>query len=441
MLSLFILGCAVLLSACQTATLQDVVDSIPTETPQSNTRTSVSTEDEIIITPTPQPTATPGAIARSVADVSASTGLNMRVFLGLTGEDWINLGISTLVLILGFLILSRFVHFSLDWIARSVPGPRVDEFFAAIQKQIDLLIGLPVLNYATNRLVFVSVFVKETLSQIYFAVFVIAIAVILWKLIDLALLWQRAKAVPEGQVDHGASLRFLFRRLVRALVVIIAVTVILSNYGINITFILAVLAALVISLLIAGQDMLSDMIYGFILLFDKPFAVGDRIEIKELNTWGDVVEIGVRTTRICTRDNRLVVYPNSIIGRSQIINYSEPNAQLRAQIDFDLAYGEDPIRVEAVIGKAVRSVEGVVLDKPIDVLLKKVSKSGLTFQLRWWQQDYQDGRYSADKVLRAVYAALLESNIEMSLNAYDLNLFMPSPEAQVATHPDNPSEE
>ena len=149
---------------------------------------------------------------------------------------------------------------------------------------------------------------------------ILAFAVILWKLIDLSFIWHRVKAVPEEQVDHIASLRYLFRRFLRGLVVIFAVTLILSNYGINITIIWAVLGGFAIALLIAGQDMLSDMIYGFILLFDQPFGVGDRIEIKELNTWGDVVEIGIRTTRVRTRDNRLVVYPNSIIGRSQVVN-------------------------------------------------------------------------------------------------------------------------
>ena len=424
MLSLLILGCAVLLSACQTATLQDVVDSIPTETPQPNTRTAVSTEDEIIITPTPQPTATPGAIARSVADVSASTGLNQQVFLGLTGEDWINLGISVLIFFVGSLVISRIVRFLLGLVVRSIPGKRDDEFLAAIRGQINLLISLFVLKYATDRLSFISVFWKETLNQIFFATAILAIAVILWKLIDLSFIWHRVKAVPEGQVDHIASLRYLFRRFLRGLVVIFAVTLILSNYGINITIIWAVLGGFAIALLIAGQDMLSDMIYGFILLFDQPFGVGDRIEIKELNTWGDVVEIGMRTTRVRTRDNRLVVYPNSIIGRSQVINHSMPDAQFRTQVDLEVAYGQDPEQIESVIVKAVRSVEGVAPEKPVDVLVKGITKKTLTFRLRWWLQDYREGRYAVDKVLRAVYAAMNQAGIETSLDAYDLHIFM-----------------
>ena len=438
MLSLLILGFAVLLSACQTATLQDVVDSIPTETPQPNTRTAVSTEDEFIITPTPQPTATPGAIARSVADVSASTGLDQQVFLGLTGEDWINLGISVLIFFVGSLVISRIVRFLLGFAVRSIPGKRDDEFLAAIRGQINLLISLFVLKYATDRLSFISVFWKETLNQIFFATAILAIAVILWKLIDLSFIWHRVKAVPEGQVDHIASLRYLFRRFLRGLVVIFAVTLILSNYGINITIIWAVLGGFAIALLIAGQDMLSDMIYGFILLFDQPFGVGDRIEIKELNTWGDVVEIGLRTTRVRTRDNRLVVYPNSIIGRSQVINYSMPDAQFRTQVDLEVAYGQDPEQIESVIVKAVRSVEGVAPEKPVDVLVKSITKKTLTFRLRWWLQDYQEGRYAVDKVLRAVYAAMNQAGVETSLDAYDLHVFME--QEQQPSFEDNQSE-
>ena len=424
MLGLIILGFAVLLSACQTATLQDVVDSIPTETPWGQTLTPISTDDEIIITPTPQPTATPGALARSIADVSASTGLDQQVFLGLTGEDWINLGLSVLIFFLGSLILSRIVRFILGVVVRSIPGKRDDEFLAAVRRQIDLLISLLVLKYATDRLSFISVFWKENLNQIYFAIAILTIAMILWKLINLTFIWHRAKAIPDGQVDHSASLRYLFRRFLRALVVIFAMTLILSNYGINITIIWAVLGGFAIALLIAGQDMLSDMIYGFILLFDQPFGVGDRIEIKELKTWGDVVDIGIRTTRVHTRDNRLVVYPNSIIGRSQVINYSLPDVQFRTQVEFDVSYGQDPAQIEAVIVDAVRKVEGVAPDKPVDVLLKDISKKTLTFRLRWWLQDYQEGRYAVDKVLRAVYAAMNQAGIEMSLDAYDLNVFI-----------------
>ena len=425
---------AVLLTSCVSIGLSALEESQEFDTPPFT-----PTEEAVIITPTPKLTATPSLIDQSIAQISAETGLNRQVFLGLTGEDWINLGISTLIFFFGTLILSRIVHLVLRIIVRSTPGKRDNEFYIPIRRHIDLLISLLVLKYATDRLAFIPVFLKETLNQIYFAIVIFAIAAIFWKLIDLSFIWYRGQEVPEGQVDHSASQRYLFHRILRALVVVVAVTVVLSNYGVNITFILAALIAVVVALLIAGQDMLSDMIYGFILLFDQAFEVGDRIEIKELSTWGNVVEISVRSTKVRTRDNRQVIYPNSIIGRSQVINYSKPDSQFRVQIEINVAYGENPARIEAVIVDAVRGVDGIAPAKPVDVLLKEISKSGLTFRLRWWLQDYQEGRYSADKVLRAVYAAMLQTGIEMSLDAYDLNIYMEQ-EANQRIINDNPSE-
>lgn len=439
--SITLLGFEWLLIGCQAVGLPGLAENPASEIQQAVTPASAFSFEEILVTPTPQPTATPGVISKSVAEISAATGLNLQMFLGLTLEDWVNLMISLLIFVFGSLIISRIVRFVINTIVKSTPGQRDDEFFTAIRKQIDLLIGVLVLNYATNRLSFISVIWKENLNQIFYAVFVIAIAAMFWKLIDLYLLWHQTKAVPQGQVDHNASLRYLFKRFMRALVVIAAATIILNNYGINITLILAALGAIVVALLIAAQDLLSDMLYGFILLFSKPFGVGDRVEIKELNTWGDVVEIGVRATRVRTSDNRLVVYPNSIIGSSQVINYSQPDVLLRIQIDFNVAFGEEPEGIETVIVEAVRQVEGVAADKPIDVLLMNVSKSGLTFQLRWWLLDYKAARYSVDSVLRAVYAAMLGSEIEMSLESYDLNLFMQSSKAHLDTSAVDASEE
>ena len=76
---------------------------------------------------------------------------------------------------------------------------------------------------------------------------------------------------------------------------------------------------------------MSDAINGFLILMDEPFRIGDRIEIRDLDTWGDVVDIGLRTTRILTLDNRMVILPNSKIGKSQIVNYSFPDPKYRVQ--------------------------------------------------------------------------------------------------------------
>ncbi len=73
------------------------------------------------------------------------------------------------------------------------------------------------------------------------------------------------------------------------------------------------LGGLAISL--AAKDTIADAIAGFIVLVDQPYRIGDRIEIQELGTWGDVTDIGLPTTRIRTPDNRMVIVPNSTIAQ------------------------------------------------------------------------------------------------------------------------------
>lgn len=400
-----------------------------------------STDDEIIITPTPEKTATPSPFQRTISDIAKTTGLNRIKILGLSVEDWINLGISLLFVLVGIYLITRIVHALLSWITRFTPGKRDDEFVAAVKNQINLFIAVLIFDFATRRLPFIPVFWKAILSQLYFALYVLVVSWMLWKLIDLIFTWHQVDTVPEGEVDTSESLRILFKRLLYGMLVIVAVTVILINFGVNVTILLAVLVIAIIAIFLAAQDTLTDMIYGFILLFDQPFRVGDRIEIQEISTWGDVVVIGARTTRIRTRDNRIVIMPNSIIGKNQVINYSYPDPHYRVQTEIDIEYGYDPERVSQVIAAAVTKVEGVLKGKAVDTLLMKIGKSGLKFRIRWWIDTYSDANYVFDRVHRALYSAFEEAGIQMSLDAYDLNLFMQSRDIQPDSIPESTPEE
>jgi small-conductance mechanosensitive channel len=164
---------------------------------------------------------------------------------------------------------------------------------------------------------------------------------------------------------------------------------------------------------LAAQDTLTDTISGFIILFDRPFRVGDRIEVSELNTWGDVVEIGTRTTRIRTLDNRMVIVPNSTIGSNQVVNYTYPDSRYRVQVELGIAYETDLEEVRQVISSAVLSVDAVLKDKPVDVLFLEFGETALQFRVRWWIESYVDTRRVFDKVNSAIYVALEEAGIEV----------------------------
>jgi len=150
-----------------------------------------------------------------------------------------------------------------------------------------------------------------------------------------------------------------------------------------------------------------------IILMDQPFRAGDRIEIQELNTWGDVVSIGLRSTRIRTLDNRLVIVPNSSISNNQVVNYTYPDPRYRIQTEIGVAYGTDLRLVREVITTALQDVEGVLPDKPVDILFLEFGDSDMVLRVRWWIESYVDARRSTDRVNEAIYTALDQAGIEL----------------------------
>ena len=211
-------------------------------------------------------------------------------------------------------------------------------------------------------------------------------------------------------------------RLGRVVVGLLGLTILLSHFGVNITAFAAALGLGGLAISLAARDTIADAIAGFIILVDRPFRIGDRIEIEQLGTWGDVVDIGLRTTRIRTRDNRMVIVPNSIIGSNQVINYTYPDPQYRIQTHVGIAYGTDIEAARQVIIQAVRHVEGVLADKPVDALYIEMGDSAMIFRVRWWIESYIDTRRMFDRVHSALQMALDDAGIESPFPIQEVKL-------------------
>ena len=150
-------------------------------------------------------------------------------------------------------------------------------------------------------------------------------------------------------------------------------------------------------------------------MFDRPYRIGDRIEVQDLDTWGDVVDIGLRSTRIRTRDNRMVIIPNSVIGKSLIVNYSYPDTKYRIEIQIGIGYGSEIEHARKTLIEAVENVEGVLEDHPVEALFLEFGDSALIFRVRWWLDSYYDTRRMFDRVNTAMYDALRREGIDIPM--------------------------
>ena len=126
-----------------------------------------------------------------------------------------------------------------------------------------------------------------------------------------------------------------------------------------------------------------------------------------------MVSIGLRSTRIRTLDNRLVIVPNSSISNNQVVNYTYPDPRYRIQTEIGVAYGTDLRVVREVITSALQGVEGVIPDMPVDILFMEFGDSAMILRVRWWIESYIDARRSTDRVNETVYQTLEQAGIEL----------------------------
>jgi MscS family membrane protein len=376
----------------------------------------------VVETRTPVPTATPGWIARRVAQLATEAGLARTQFLGLSAIDWINLGISLLYVVVGYLLGTWLIRGILPRLARRTATEFDDAFLKEAGPVLRWLVVLFVLQLATERLTFVSAGLRTLLVDIYFVLALALAFRIVWSMVDLAQRWYLDRAGQTGRADELAPAITLLVRVGGVVLVITGVTMLLSHFGVNVTGLAAALGIGGLAFSLAARDTIADAIAGFIILVDRPFRIGDRIEIQGEGTWGDVTDIGLRTTRIRTRDNRMVIVPNSVIGANQVVNYTYPDPRYRIETHVGIAYGTDIEAARRIIVETVRKVENVLPDRPVDALYIEMGDSAMVFRVRWWIESYVDTRRVIDRVHTALQHALDEAGIESPYPTQNVNV-------------------
>lgn len=364
-------------------------------------------------TRTPNPTAAPGLFEEGVSRVVSELGVDEQTFLGLGIDDWIILGVSLLVVLAGYLIGTWLIRRALPRAVARTPTELDDSLLEASGSELRWLVVLLALRLATIRLTFVGVVLKTALIDVYFILALFFLLRIGWHLVELADQVISQKVSQAEREDELAPLIKLLILLGRILVILAGVIVLLSHFGVDVAIFAIIIGLSGLALSLAARDIIADFIAGLIILVSRPFRISDRIEIKQVGTWGDVTDIGLRTTSIRTLDNRMVIVPNSIISSNEIINYTFPDPRYRIQTHVGIGYGTPLTTVRGLITETVYQVDGVLEDKPVDVLYHEMGDSAMIFRVRWWIDSYVDTRHVIDRVHAALQDALDAAEIDM----------------------------
>ncbi|MEC7949020.1 MAG: mechanosensitive ion channel family protein [Myxococcota bacterium] len=172
---------------------------------------------------------------------------------------------------------------------------------------------------------------------------------------------------------------------------------------------LAISGTAAVAIAFAVRDLLASLIAGIILLFDRPFQVGDRVQFGD--AYGEVVEMGLRSVRIATLDDNLVSIPNNLFLTSVVSSANAGALDQMCVFSFDIGCNEDFDLAKQIVYEATASSSYVYLNKPITILLDEgpVPDGAERFAIRIRAKAYVlDGRYESafstdvtERVLRA----------------------------------------
>ncbi len=216
-------------------------------------------------------------------------------------------------------------------------------------------------------------------------------------------LWERHKLrVPKLTQNLVAA-------LLLALGIAFAIKVLVPKF--ELTGLLAGGAVLGIIFGLALQSLLADLFAGIALSVERPFQVGDWVQVSGIH--GEVIETNWRATRLRTNDNAYFIIPNSAIAKDAIINFYQPNRRHALRIKIGVAYEAEPNVVKKVLADAVAAVEGVLKDREPTVRILEFGDSAITYEVKYWVDDHAKYQEYNDATRTALWYALKKANIKI----------------------------
>jgi len=236
------------------------------------------------------------------------------------------------------------------------------------------------------------------------------------KFIDLVMGYWRQRAKPEGDRTFEEQLFPVIRKSLKVFIIVVGVLVTLDNIGVNITAAIASLSIGGLAIGLAAQDTLANLFGAVAVFVDKPFRIGDRIQLEGVD--GTVETIGMRSTRVRNLDGYLVTIPNKTMGNATITNITR-RPTIKTEINFGLTYETSTEKLRLAVQILEEIYRGHPQTHDLIISFNKFADSSLNIMVvHWWKGT--DGK--------ACLAGLQELNFKVKerFDAEHLDMAFPS---------------
>ena len=218
----------------------------------------------------------------------------------------------------------------------------------------------------------------------------------------------------------------LLNKFSGAIIYATAVILALDVLGMNVMPFIAGAGVAGIAIGFAAKDTLSNLIAGVLLIIDRPFEIGDRIEVWSAPsgsaTWGDVIDIGLRATKIKTTDHIIIIIPNNEIMKRDIVNYTSISTKIRVRINVGVAYDADIEKAKDLIKDVAGEAAWISKEPPPKVVVRNFGESSVDLQLRVWIDNARKRMDTISYITDNIKAAFDKNGIEIPFPKRDITI-------------------
>lgn len=212
----------------------------------------------------------------------------------------------------------------------------------------------------------------------------------------------------------------LFDNLSKVFIISISLYITFQIWSIDMTAWLASAGVMGIALGFAAKDSLANLFSGAFILADAPYKINDYIVLDD-GTRGKVTHIGLRSTRLLTRDDVEITIPNSIIGNSRITNQSGgPHSKFRVRVAISVAYGTDIDHLQKILIEIAESDQYICKDPYPRLRFREFGPSSLNFELLCWVADPELRGIALNSLNTRIYKKFNSEGIEIPYAKQDI---------------------
>lgn len=265
--------------------------------------------------------------------------------------------------------------------------------------------------------VLMDLFEAPIFERAFYALMIILLASFADSLLRIIIpvLEEKLASRTESRIDD--VILGLLKKFASVVIYVTGAILALDTLGINILPFIAGAGVAGIAIGFAAKDTLSNVIAGILLIIDRPFEIGDRIEVwsapKNSATWGDVVDIGLRATRIRTTDNIVIVIPNNEIMKRDIINYTAMEDPIRVRIPIGISYDADVNKAKDLIKQVALELEWTMEHPEPVTVVKSFGDSAVNLEARIWIRNPRKRIHTISHVTDRVKEVFSKEGIEI----------------------------